>query len=58
MEKNIVGFWGYPDPEIIKNVKLEYPNAEWVDLDVDFNAEDKYILPIKRWPTYPPSQAK
>lgn len=45
MEKNIVGFWGYPDPEIIKNVKLEYPNAEWVDLDVDFNAEDKYILP-------------
>ena len=45
MEKNIVGFWGYPDPEIIKKVKLEYPNAEWVDLDVDFNADDKYILP-------------
>ena len=40
-----VGFWGYPDPEIIANTKIEYPNAEWIDLDVDFGAEDKGILP-------------
>lgn len=45
METQVVGFWGYPDPEIIANIKSEYPNAEWVDLDIDFGAEDKGILP-------------
>ncbi len=45
METIKVGFWGYPNPEVIANTKLEYPNAEWVDLDIDFGAEDKGILP-------------
>lgn len=44
-EKNIIGFWGYPDPAVIKEYKLLYPEARWVDLDVDFNYPDKKILP-------------
>ena len=27
-----IGFWGYPDPNVVENIKQEYPNAEWVDL--------------------------
>ena len=43
--KVIVGFWGYPNPEIVKNVKNQYPNAEWVDLDIDFGYPKTNILP-------------
>lgn len=45
MTKEKIGFWGYPEPNIIKKTKLEYPNAEWVDLDIDFGYSDKNILP-------------
>ena len=40
-----IGFWGYPNPEIVKKTKEEYPNAEWIDLDIDFGYQDKNILP-------------
>lgn len=40
-----VGFWGYPDPQIVAGLKKEYPNAEWIDLDIDFNYPDANILP-------------
>ena len=40
-----IGFWGYPHPDIIENTKKEYPNAEWVDLDIDFNYPKTNILP-------------
>ncbi len=43
--KVIIGFWGYPNPEIVKNVKNQYPNAEWVDLDIDFGYPKTNILP-------------
>lgn len=45
LNKNKIGFWGYPHPETIKKYKLLYPNAEWIDLDIDFNYPDKKILP-------------
>lgn len=45
MEKNIIGFWGYPDQEIINKTKNEYPDAHWVDLDVDFLYQRTHILP-------------
>lgn len=45
MDKNAIGFWGYPDPEIISKLKQEFPNAEWVDLDIDFKYPDVNILP-------------
>lgn len=40
-----IGFWGYPNPKIVEKIKKEYPNAEWIDLDIDFGYQDKNILP-------------
>ena len=38
-----VGFWGYPNPEIIKDLQVQ--NPEWIDLDVDFGYPNSNILP-------------
>ena len=38
-----IGFWGYPDPKIVK--KLEINNPEWIDLDIDFKYPHSNILP-------------
>src|SRR5574344_2244361 len=43
--KNTMAFWGYPAPEIIEKLKNQYPNASWLDLDIDFNYPDCNILP-------------
>jgi len=40
-----IGFWGYPDPKTVEEIKQEYPDAQWVDLDIDFGYPDKNILP-------------
>ena len=40
-----IGFWGYPNPEIINKTKLDYPEAEWIDLDIDFEYPKTNILP-------------
>lgn len=40
-----IGFWGYPHPDTLKQTKLKYPDAEWIDLDIDFNAPKTSILP-------------
>ena len=40
-----IGFWGYPDPKVVENVKNQYPNSEWVDLDIDFSYPKTNILP-------------
>lgn len=45
MGNNIIGFWGYPNPEIIKKIKDDYPNHEWIDLDIDFKYPKTNILP-------------
>ncbi len=45
MAKNIIGFWGYIEPEIVKEYKTLYPNALWVDLDVGYNYPEIKILP-------------
>lgn len=34
--KDIVAFWGYPPPEILQAQIQKYPNAEIIDLDIDF----------------------
>ena len=44
-EINKIGFWGYPKPEIIQEYKLNYPNAEWIDLDIDYNYPDVKFTP-------------
>ncbi|MBQ9688870.1 hypothetical protein IJV79_04465 [bacterium] len=43
MSQYKIGFWGYPDPQIVKS--LEHKNAQWIDLDVDFNYPETNILP-------------
>lgn len=45
--KDMIGFWGYPPPEVINRIKKEYPNAQWFDLDFDFTdrVPDANILP-------------
>lgn len=45
MKSKKIGFWGYPDPNVISQIKSDYPNYEWIDLDIDFDAPDKNILP-------------
>lgn len=43
--KNVIGFWGYPHPTIIEKYKKEYPNAVWVDFDIDYGFTKQDILP-------------
>lgn len=45
MAREKIGFWGYPAPDIIEKTKKEYPNAEWIDLDIDFGYPDLNLLP-------------
>ena len=40
-----IGFWGYPHPNTIKETKEKYPNAQWIDLDIDFGYPKTNILP-------------
>ena len=40
-----IGFWGYPAPEVINQTKNQYPNAKWIDLDIDFSHSKTNILP-------------
>lgn len=40
-----IGFWGYPDPQVIKRIKNQYTNSEWIDLDIDFGYPAVNVLP-------------
>ena len=41
----IIGFWGYPAPDTVNNLKQVNPLAEWIDLDIDFGYPKTNILP-------------
>ncbi len=43
MNKNLIGFWGYPEPLMIKKYKEQ--GFEFVDLDIDFGYPRTDILP-------------
>jgi hypothetical protein len=43
--QSLIGFWGYPDPAIVIQLKKDYPEAKWIDLDIDFGYPDTNILP-------------
>lgn len=43
--KNIIGFWGYPHPDLIKKAKQNYPQAQFVDLDIDYGYKSTQIAP-------------
>ena len=44
--KNIIAFWGYPNPKLIEKTKNEYKDAVWLDLDIDYGAKKTNILPV------------
>jgi len=44
-EIKTIGFWGYPDPKVVNDLKRNYPNAQWIDLDIDFSYPKNNILP-------------
>ena len=43
--RRIIGFWGYPAPALVDKYKKQYPNHQWVDLDIDFGYSKYAILP-------------
>ena len=43
--KDIIAFWGYPRIEMIERTKREYPNAQWVDLDINYGYPDLKFVP-------------
>lgn len=43
--KRIIGFWGYPDINLIQRYKELYPSHEWVDLDIDYGYPQLSIIP-------------
>lgn len=43
--ENKIGFWGVPHPKLVEQLNQKYPNAEWIDLDIDFGNPDSNILP-------------
>lgn len=45
MTRDLIAFWGYPNPEIIQDIKQQYPSLQWVDLDIDFSYPKSAILP-------------
>ena len=46
MEKiKTIGFWGYPNPKVVNEIKKDYPNTQWIDLDIDFSYPKTNILP-------------
>lgn len=44
-QKNIIAFWGCPNKDLIQETKSAYKNAQWVDLDIDYNYPDLKLLP-------------
>ena len=45
--KDKIGFWGYPYPKVINELKQKYPQAQWIDFDFDLSefVPDSNILP-------------
>lgn len=44
-EKKLIGYWGYPHPDKINEIRLLYPDADFIDLDVDYGYPATNILP-------------
>ncbi len=45
MTKDIIAFWGYPHPDLIKKTKIQYSSAKWVDLDICYNYPSSKFTP-------------
>ncbi len=45
MAKDIIAFWGYPNPQLISKIKQQYPSLQWLDLDIDYGNPRSDVLP-------------
>lgn len=45
MKKDIIAFWGYPDPDVFEKILEDNKDCQIIDLDIDYNAPDSGILP-------------
>lgn len=45
VKKDIIAFWGCPQRALINKYKKLYPNAVWLDLDIDYNYPDLKLIP-------------
>lgn len=43
--KRVVGIWGYPDPDVLRQIQAQYSSYEFIDLDVNFNVPSSNTLP-------------
>ena len=43
--KRFIGMWGYPDPEVLSDIKAKYPEHEIIDLDINYQVPDSGLLP-------------
>jgi hypothetical protein len=43
--KRIIGMWGYPDPQILDEIKSRYPDNKIIDLDIDYKYPETGIVP-------------
>lgn len=44
-EQKTIGFWGYPHPQVVERTREKYPNAKWVDLDIEIGSPKTNVLP-------------
>ncbi|MFA6988855.1 MAG: hypothetical protein WC197_02195 [Candidatus Gastranaerophilaceae bacterium] len=43
--KNLIGYWGFPHPDMINSAKAKYTGSEFIDLDVNYNYPSSNIIP-------------
>lgn len=43
--KKLIGIWGYPNPEVLENIRIKYPNHDFIDLDINYGAPAGDLLP-------------
>jgi hypothetical protein len=41
----LIGIWGYPNPQIINEIKDIYPKNTFIDLDINYNNPSSGLLP-------------
>jgi len=44
-QENLIGIWGYPDPDILAEICKKYPKSKVIDLDINYNLQESGVLP-------------
>ena len=43
--RDVIAFWGYLAPEVVAEYKAAYPEAVWIDLDINYDYPQTKIIP-------------